>query len=1005
MQIKVKFFIESIPTPYTVQISVPATLGVIFMKAKAFCSIKCQVIYSVEKRKILDPDEDIQRYSSDTFLVCRRENESELNKVVDICKKLAKLDSSPKTASDAKIPAYPTVPVVSPATPVQIFGCTAPSSVIPDDDISNNDIFRTIVHSFNMFEKPIYIKEMPCKDDEFLVFSTINYDCMINPTKIKLDFSSNYNKTLKAIQTALKIPSTSHVLLYLSSGVPFVPKLKGGKENTIGKLFQNAHKLKHHIYVVVYTSDISDDALNREIDEICDVSSEEKKKFISPNSNSTNIGYSRMACLLGTIQYHGDRSLEFIKGLALSTGFAPLITGLKSLYLSKQPITVRTLVTITASLYCIFSSLTQSIGITSENILDYCLHCSCFIAHHPEIQECELIIPSFEINSKSPDPLMSYLNESNIKGTFYQYNPDIGTSINISKISLSKRFNITHIFKSYRAYKPIPALSVRFSKSSTIIQYKNKETLLFVSEDSSLHGEGSIKYINPFKGKVENAQVERISEDVIGSSNDIDIIINPADIREIIEIAVDASGSMKATLNGNTWFKKKTDDTDIMKKYFPMDGNSRIVIAIESILTLINRAFGFRLPQLYGLSSFGDSVIQHQTFTPLSSKLENSSKQIRLSGKTFLWDAVDAAIDKLNKFQGTGKYENAKSRILIFCDGDDSGSKANPISVGEKAIKSDIIIDSVILSTKISRKDEFKKLIQLCHLTGGYSFQPTDTEQIYSLFEKESFLSLHLRAPPTPSTVPITDEIFNSLIDEPDINVPNINLITKSQIVALATPSYVMEKNISSYGCPPDDMSDIERRRVRILKELRIIFFSFDDSIKVFVNQNNFDEWMVFIQGPDCSDYKNHLWYLTIDFTTGYPIEPPCIHFITIPYHLNVTEDGFVCANFLYSEYQSSDLVYDLIKKVQNLLERPDINSPVQTFKRFYYNENKSKYKEEVFNSCKDVPSTFEEYLTFHILDSKYIPDIQAFESCKTKFDLFDSLGGTPLIDDDDLFI
>ena len=115
-------------------------------------------------------------------------------------------------------------------------------------------------------------------------------------------------------------------------------------------------------------------------------------------------------------------------------------------------------------------------------------------------------------------------------------------------------------------------------------------------------GNGSIKYIDPFKGTIKKSLISVLSNEVVNSGGNVKDLIDSDEIREIIEIVVDSSGSMSSKLDGNALVEGKFDES--LNQYIPTKDVNRYFLTIESIFAFINRSFGFRLPHLYGLTSY-----------------------------------------------------------------------------------------------------------------------------------------------------------------------------------------------------------------------------------------------------------------------------------------------------------------------------------------------------------------------------------------------------------------
>ena len=167
------------------------------------------------------------------------------------------------------------------------------------------------------------------------------------------------------------------------------------------------------------------------------------------------------------------------------------------------------------------------------------------------------------------------------------------------------------------------------------------------------------------------------------------------------------------------------------------------------------------------------------------------------------------------------------------------------------------------------------------------------------------------------------------------------------------------------------------------MKELKTIQLAKDDTIKVYVNSNDINNWKVYMKGPRSTEYENHWWFLSITFAEDYPLHPPLFRFITIPYHINISEDGRVCASFLFKSYKASYSIYELINMVKNLLAKPETEFPIQIQKMLLYKDNMEEYNGNIEESTTNAYESFKNYIKGCDIndDSKFEVDENDFEN------------------------
>lgn len=927
----------------TINVPNASTVGDLLIAVNKKHHLKLQYVYYVKESAICDLEDPLDGYSDSLFFYI--DNDQSFNAE----------DFKDDDVDDAK-DYYPKIPILIDYPKV-------------DDEKHFDPLLET--GKTNPFKLRYKIQKFPDhpKADVFYVYSTKDYQSMTIPTEIKIPLSSTYDSTEKAIRKALNIPSDLQIHIYLTSGAPF-PK-KYGPKKTDNKLanFFNSIDSKHILYAII-TRPIPQKLLDSIVQEVCCAANENMKLLISPMTNCSEVGYSRMACLLGTFYYKGIKTYSFINSIARCTGFAPLVSCLTSM-MYHDPINGLMYVTVTASLHCLFSHLLTD-KTKKEAVFDRCLECACYVVRAQDSYENDNkgkdkdiyrnTIIVIEKKEESVGPFDKYLINCEVGGAFYEYAPDISDKNDYEVTVLerpSKPDVIKKMFPKFASFKPLPPLSTRMANLTCIIQYVNNRTLLFLGDFNEDESEDTLNIIDPFVGKIQKANVNKLSEEVAKYTNNSESLIDSDEVEDLIVILLDKSGSMIKKLNGKIALtdikddKTKKDPTDPKHGLPVVADTNRILIARQFILSFINRSFGFRLPQLISLISFNENSTIECDFTPLGPIVEQALDKVQTKGDSKIWDALDFSIDRLLELNKNHQYPNAKLRVLIFSDGDDSGSTKKKEEVCQRAINSNIVVDSIILSTI----ENCINLGKLSHFTGGYSFRSEDVNEINSLFEKEAFLSFGLRSAVVLPSVPITEKLFNDATFMFDQDCDNYDFITKTLNTNLSTPNYVMSLAKRERPLPSD------RYYIRLLKELKKIQLEKDETIKVYVRSGNIKSWKVYLKGPEGTRYAKKWWYLSITFTEAYPLQPPLFRFISIPYHINISEDGRVCASFLYKMYKSSFSVLELINKVKNLLKNPEEKSPIQIFKMMMYKYDKVEFNERIDESCEDAHDSVKGYI------------------------------------------
>jgi ubiquitin-protein ligase len=349
---------------------------------------------------------------------------------------------------------------------------------------------------------------------------------------------------------------------------------------------------------------------------------------------------------------------------------------------------------------------------------------------------------------------------------------------------------------------------------------------------------------------------------------------------------------------------------------------SRFDIAIQYLTSFSDRLYGFRVSSLLSLVSFATGVLSLVDFSPISADFENALLRLKGGGDSALWDAIAFCLGELERVRATGQYRNAsKYRVLVFSDGCDAGSTIDKVGLANRLLATNVIVDSVHLTTK---GDECGDLARLSVLTGGFSFKPADVATGLRIFEKESFLSARLRPPRPRAAVGLSLAAFAATEIVFDAVIENTSLIHVTRVhQRLQTARFALSQDAKAGRRQ-------EGRGRRVLDELLAFTRNPVPGIEIYLQAHTIFEWKVYIQPPDGTPYGTAIWPLTILFGNQYPAEPPLLRFSTIPYHLNVSEDGIVCLDIVTCAYLQTLTVREILVGVRRMFQTPQPQLAVQ---------------------------------------------------------------------------
>jgi Ca-activated chloride channel family protein len=142
------------------------------------------------------------------------------------------------------------------------------------------------------------------------------------------------------------------------------------------------------------------------------------------------------------------------------------------------------------------------------------------------------------------------------------------------------------------------------------------------------------------------------------------------------------------------------------------------------------------LPEDQGrVGAFNDKIEFSPEFTSDRDALTAALRELDFGNPTRLYDAIDASLDTLVGIEG-------RRVILVFTDGDDTGSDASQGDVLERARKDEVMIYAIGLESNYfngvrqvrSRPD--RGLRRLADETGGGYFELDDTDQLGPTFTR-----------------------------------------------------------------------------------------------------------------------------------------------------------------------------------------------------------------------------------------------------------------------------
>jgi ubiquitin-conjugating enzyme E2 D/E len=807
---------------------------------------------------------------------------------------------------------------------------------------------------------------------KFRVFTTCSYTAMIEGFEVDIDMACSPREVSDLLLPIVQrdecpVEGPPQLQVYLAGGLPF----SNGK---LGDFYGNeTFKDAHRVLYVVVTRRIPETLLTSECPELCNAASEDKKLLLSPVVPSSEAGLSNVACFLGYLNHDGLKGDAFVKVLAQFTGFTPLIFGLYRM-IEKISVLGRHVVAVTAALYGFYQSQLIASTCPPVKVFEYVLQCSSFVLHgfqQSELDSMQLPVTKAGIDyTRVGDPLVEYCSRTNQGKTVLLWMTDIHPDRSFPRKKQERPKDplaIENAFNLLGSFRPVAPLTTRSMSSAGIVQVKDRKTILYLSASQGKGAGASnmIDVIDPSTGFIDSRDVEELAKAVGNVDHGgATQLIDPEKVMQVIQVCFDESGSMAGTLSG---YRCDTRRGDI----------PRVTIATQYLTTFANRTYAYRVPCIQGLISFNDQIRVRSPLSALVPDFEDGIKKVVPSSTTHLWDALmkaaqdltAAALDPKTKKK---KYPNAALRVLVISDGEDVESTVTAPEACQALFQAGVVCDAVIISSE----DACKTLCAICHITGGLAFRPNSIEEGLALFDQEAFLMCNQRKRPPRYRGRIDEPTLRDLTGRAafDTRAENAVLSTATSRLPLATPRYIIFQNQTTEIPDP--------RRRRILRELHaaaavqdptakatdedsgVQTDLYDPDLRIYPFRGHLDQWRVIIKGTDGTPYANKWWYMYVTFPDSYPISPPVFQFVSVPFHMNVSQEGRVCLNLIEKGYMASAPVVELIQNIKQLFLMPDLDTPIQLAKLDLWKSNRAEYERLARKSADDFgKNTADEWL------------------------------------------
>jgi hypothetical protein len=363
--------------------------------------------------------------------------------------------------------APPPAPKVEPARP---------------DDAANDAMFPA-ASAMVILPSNLSARLQAIKAGRMRVFLTTTYDLMINGRDLNVDFlRDTRDMVADKVRAKFDIPETHDVHLFLSTGMRFTDRYNG-EANCLNHFFGVIEGLEFKLYAVVMRR-IDPGLLAAPVPEVCSCVGD-MRQLLSPLwDTASDVGFSRVACLLGYLRYGGTKADALVRALAAVTDFAPLVCGCYRVMHMGVPVDGLTIATIAAAFLCV-TELMAPADVPQPQLAEQVLLTACWLVH---------IRAKDQMPESWADPVnVRQVGDAGDVGAYVEatvpednfifcYMPDAGEEYFAFQMHKPDADTFRGLYRNYVSFRPTPPLSLRLMSGVAFIRHTNEVTLLKLGE-------------------------------------------------------------------------------------------------------------------------------------------------------------------------------------------------------------------------------------------------------------------------------------------------------------------------------------------------------------------------------------------------------------------------------------------------------------------------------------------------------------------------------------------
>lgn len=407
---------------------------------------------------------------------------------------------------------------------------------------------------------------------------------------------------------------------------------------------------------------------------------------------------------------------------------------------------------------------------------------------------------------------------------------------------------------------------------------------------------------------------------------------------------------------------------------------SRIECVKRLFDAFVNRSQAYDYANEMGLVLFGSTAQTTCEISPIFEDFRDCVDEAQPNGDTCLFDALDHAVDELERWKEKGTDTlpgDVALRILVLSDGRDTCSKNSAWQVARRLQSSSITLDVIMIGDERDRD-----LHAIAKSTGGYVFNPVTLANALKLCELEVLLSSSERPPKLPLmqvnsaaalrhfmthdidmctedkvpqcrampllTLPVR-ELGATDLSEPTAEEParNSTAAAPAADAGNAAPLPLPDEVLAPPRTAAAEQLQNRARQRRVLIELRQFMNHGHPAVEVFPS-DDLSFWKLLLEGPEGTPYHGGVWVLYCHLPSEYPEVAPRIRFVTPIRHCNVNAHGRICHSILDRNYTADTTVLSIMHCIYGLMLNPDYDDPLDSTLALEFYEASGTYEDSI---------------------------------------------------------